>query len=88
MQAEDIKIMIEGGLPDSVARVAGDGSHFEAVVICDAFSGKRMLEQHQMVYGTLGNSMESAIHALSIKTYTQDEWAQRQGQSLDSISVK
>lgn len=80
MRPEDIKRLIETGLPGSEARVSGDdGTHFEAVVIADAFEGKRLLERHRLVYGTLGDLMQGAIHALSIKTYTPQEWAAQQG---------
>ncbi|MDO7667686.1 MAG: BolA/IbaG family iron-sulfur metabolism protein, partial [Pseudomonadota bacterium] len=45
-----------------------DGQHFEARVISPSFAGKSLLAQHKMVYVTLGNSFESALHALSLKT--------------------
>lgn len=71
MDADTIKRMIETGLPGSRAHVSGaDGTHFEAVVISDAFQGKTTLQQHRMVYATLGDSMQSAIHALSLRTST------------------
>lgn len=77
MQSEDIKRMIEAGLPGSQAQVDGDGTHFEAVVITEAFGGKTLLEKHRMVYATLGDGMRGAIHALSIRPFTPAEWAQR-----------
>jgi acid stress-induced BolA-like protein IbaG/YrbA len=77
MQADDIKRMIEAGLPGSTAQVSGDGTHFEALVIAEAFGGKTLLEKHRMVYATLGDGMRGAIHALSIRPYTPAEWAQR-----------
>ncbi len=78
MQAEQIKQMIEAGLPGSQAQVFGDdGQHFEAIVVSPAFVGKGMLEQHRLVYGALGDNMRSAIHALSMKTYTPDSWASK-----------
>jgi acid stress-induced BolA-like protein IbaG/YrbA len=36
-----------------------------------------MIKQHQQVYSALGNMMQGEIHALSIKTYTPDEWSQK-----------
>ena len=74
MQTGTIKQMIESGLPGSEAQVSGDGTHFEAIVICDDFAGKAMLARHRMVYGALGDAMQSAIHALSMRTYTRAEW--------------
>ena len=76
MQAETIKQMIETGLPGAQVQVEGDdGQHFAAIIVSEAFAGKSMLEQHRLVYGALGNSMEGAIHALSIKTFTPESWA-------------
>lgn len=77
MQADDIKRMIEAGLPECTAQVGGDGTHFEAVVVTAAFAGKTLLEKHRMVYATLGDGMRGAIHALSIRAFTPDEWARR-----------
>ena len=74
MNEDDIKKMIEDGLAGSQAIVSGDGTHFEATVIYKEFTGKSMLQQHRMVYGTLGDSMQGAIHALSLRTYTPQDW--------------
>jgi len=75
MQIDEIKKMIEAGMPDSQVSVTGDGSHFEAVVISEVFEGKGMLQQHRMVYETLGDNIENAaIHALSMKTFTPAQW--------------
>ncbi len=69
MHALDIKKMIEAGLPDAKVEVLGDdGQHFDAIVESPSFAGKSLLAQHKMVYATLGNSFESALHALSLKT--------------------
>ncbi|MEO5573809.1 MAG: BolA/IbaG family iron-sulfur metabolism protein [Gammaproteobacteria bacterium] len=74
MESDTIKRMIETGLPGCQAKVHGDGSHFEAVVITDAFEGQSTLARHRMVYGALGDNMQSAIHALSMRTLTNAEW--------------
>ena len=74
MDTTDIQKLIETGLPGARAYVTGDGTHFEALVVCAAFAGKRMLEQHRMVYATLGDRMQGAIHALSIRSFTPEEW--------------
>jgi acid stress-induced BolA-like protein IbaG/YrbA len=76
MNEDDIKKMIEEGLAGSQVIVSGDGTHYEATVIYKDFAGKSMIEQHRMVYGTLGDSMQGgAIHALSIRTYTPQDWS-------------
>ena len=75
MQPHTIKEMIAAGLPDADIVVEGDdGTHFQARVISAAFEGKTLLQQHQMVYKTLGKSMGAEIHALALQTCTPAEW--------------
>ena len=76
MQSEEIQTLIQQGFPDAEVRVNGDGRHFDAVVVSEAFTGKTLLEQHRLVYDTLGDKMGGDIHALTIKTYTPEQWAQ------------
>ena len=73
---EDVKRYIEQGLACDDVEVEGDGQHFEAIVVSPEFRGKTMVQQHQLVYKALGERMRSQIHALSMKTYTPEQWAQ------------
>ncbi len=73
MQPDDIKQMIERGLPDARVSVTGDGHHFEAEVVASEFAGKSTLQQHQIVYRTLGSKMGNEIHALSLRTRAPGE---------------
>jgi acid stress-induced BolA-like protein IbaG/YrbA len=76
MNADSIRQMIETGLPGARAEVqGGDGVHFEATVVCDAFAGKLPLARHRMVYATLGGKMGGEIHALQLRTLTEQEAA-------------
>jgi len=69
MDAAKIKTLIEAGLPDADVVVLGDdGQHFEARVTSPSFVGKPLIAQHKMVYATLGDSFEGALHALALKT--------------------
>ena len=78
MEPRDIAQLIEKNLPGSKAHVQTDGQgHYEAIVICAAFAGKRSLQRHQMVYGSLGTRVGREIHALALETLTPDEWQAR-----------
>ncbi len=78
MAPHTIKELIANGLPDADIVVEGDdGTHFQARVISASFSGKTPLQQHQMVYKTLGAKMGNEIHALALQTYTPAEWQAR-----------
>ena len=80
MTPEQIREMIKSGLPDSTATVmSDDNTHFDATVISAAFAGKRPLQRHQMIYATLGSTMGTEIHALSIQALTPEESAGRSG---------
>jgi stress-induced morphogen len=67
---DEIRTRIEGALPGARVEVTdstGTGDHFEVRVSAAAFVGRTLVEQHQLVYGALGDLM-SGIHALSIQT--------------------
>ena len=79
MQADEIKQMIEAGIEGVSAQVTGEGSHFDAKVIGACFEGKSMVQQQKMVYAVLNSHIVSGeIHALTIKTFTPEQWAQAQ----------
>ncbi len=75
---QDIKRWIEQNLENSRVEIEGDGTHFSAVVVCEAFAGKTMIAQHRMVYDALGDRMKGEIHALSMRTLTPEQWAREQ----------
>ena len=71
MDAADLKRKIEAGIPGARAEVTGTDAHFSAVVVAEAFEGKTLVQQHQMVYATLREEMSSqAVHALALRTCT------------------
>jgi stress-induced morphogen len=67
---EEIRHSIERALPGARVHVedtTGAGDHFEVEVTASAFSGKTLVEQHQLVYRALDMLMPR-IHALSLRT--------------------
>lgn len=76
IQPQQIKSVIEDGLPCEHVEVTGDGHHFEAVIVSEQFRGKSKVQQHQLVYRALGDRMREEIHALSMRTLTPEEWGQ------------
>lgn len=82
MHKAELKQLIERGMQsvDLVDVMGDDGVHFEAVVVSDDFAGKSMLQQHRLVYAALGDSFATeAVHALSLRTYTPEQWQARGG---------
>ena len=70
---ESIKGGIEAGLACERVEVAGDGQHFQALVVSASFAGKSRVQRHQFVYRALGDRMREEIHALSMQTLTPEE---------------
>ena len=75
-----VKASIEAGIPESIVQITdltGGGDHYQAVVVSAQFTGKSLIQQHKLVYGTVSEAMASgAIHALALKTYTPETWQQ------------
>jgi acid stress-induced BolA-like protein IbaG/YrbA len=77
VEPESIAQSIRAGLACTHLEVSGDGAHFDAVIVSPQFAGLNRVRQHQLVYAALGDRMRSEIHALSMKTYSPEEWAAR-----------
>ena len=76
---QQIEAWIKAGMPCDFIRVAGDGQHFEAIIVSPEFRDKLPVARHQLVYKALGDRMKAEIHALSMKTLTPEEWQQANG---------
>jgi stress-induced morphogen len=71
MDAATIERLIRIALPDaqvSIEDLRGDGDHYAAHVVSDAFRGKTRVQQHQLVYQALGVRMGGELHALALQT--------------------
>jgi len=78
METEAVAKLIRGGMPGADVRVTGDGTHFEAVVISDQFAGKTPIQKQRLVMSTVRPQIENGeLHALSIKSFTPEQWANR-----------
>jgi acid stress-induced BolA-like protein IbaG/YrbA len=74
MSPAEIQALIQSQLPGAKVTVQSDDNvHFEALVVCADFAGKRPIQRHQLVYRALGDRMGGEIHALSIKALTPEE---------------
>jgi stress-induced morphogen len=75
MSATEIEKLIREKLPDAevtIRDLAGDGDHYAAQIVSEAFRGKTRVQQHQMVYEALRGNMGRALHALALQTSTPE----------------
>jgi len=71
MDAAEIQRLIKEGIHDATVTIEdlrGDGDHYAARVVSNAFVGKTRVQQHQMVYQALRGNMGDALHALALQT--------------------
>lgn len=82
MAPESVRRLLLAALPDAdveLVDLTGTEDHYQARIVSQAFEGKTLIEQHQLVYRALGEAMLGPIHALALKTYTPDNWARVSG---------
>ncbi|MFP3921475.1 MAG: BolA family protein [Dichotomicrobium sp.] len=75
MEAAQIEALIKAKLPDAqvtIQDLAGDGDHYAAVIVSEAFRGKTRVQQHQLVYDALQGNMGGELHALALQTSAPD----------------
>lgn len=78
---EFVEDIIKKGIPDATVMVedmTGTRDHLAITVVSDAFKGKLLIEQHQMLMDLLKEELKSRIHAVKLQTYTKDKYQQTQ----------
>lgn len=76
METSAVEQLIRAGIPGAQVQVTGDGSHFDAVVVSEAFTGLTPIKKQRLVMDAVKTQIASGeLHALSIKTFTPQEWA-------------
>lgn len=79
MIVEEIQELLEAHFPeDAVTVKSADNTHFEALIVSDKFKHKKLLERQRMIYALFGDDITNGtVHALSLKTYTKEEWGEK-----------
>lgn len=69
--------LIRNRIPDADVRIydrTGTMDHFNLTVTSEAFNGKTLIEQHQIVYGALKPALKDGrLHAVELTTVTLPE---------------
>jgi len=80
MHPEQVEAIIAAGICCEHLKVAGDGQHFEALIVSNEFVGKNRVQRQQAVNEVLRQHFNSGeLHALSMKTQTLEEWDATRG---------
>jgi len=71
MPIEELEAALREGFPDAQIQVedlAGDGDHYRARIVAEAFKGLPRVKQHQLVYAALKGRVGGELHALALET--------------------
>ncbi len=83
---QKIQVILQAQLQASVVEVedeshlhaghagAGGGGHYNVLVVSPQFAGQSLMQQHRLVYAALADELKQTIHALSLKTYSPEQW--------------
>lgn len=78
LEPQHIEEWIRSGIDCTHLEVAGDGRHFEALVVSPVFAGLSRVQRQQRVNAVLRDRFESeALHALSMRCLTPEEMSSR-----------
>lgn len=77
MEPNQIEQILKDALALDEVYVKGENAHFSVIAVSDKFASLSKIKQQQMVYAPLterGLFASNAIHALTIKTFTTEQW--------------
>lgn len=73
-----VENIIKTGLPDAevfVEDMTGTKDHLAITVVSDAFEGKMLFQQHQILMSLLKEELNNRIHAVKLETFTKAKYA-------------
>lgn len=75
MDIQQIEQLLLTELQLAEVRVSAEGSHYAVIAVGTCFADISRVKQQQMVYRPLMSAIaDGSIHAVSIKTFTPDQW--------------
>lgn len=75
LQPQDLALVDDSHLHAGHAGARDGRGHFRVRIVAQQFAGLRPLQRHQLVYRSLGDLMQTDIHALNIEALTPEEAA-------------
>lgn len=73
LHTDQVELIDDSHLHAGHAGAKEGKGHFRVRVVSADFDGLRTLQRHQLIYRSLGELMQTDIHALSITALTPDE---------------
>jgi len=74
LQPDLIEVLDNSQAHAGHAGMQSGGGHYHVRIVARDFSGKTLVQRHQLVYRALGEMMKNQIHALGIDAFTPEEY--------------
>lgn len=79
MEPEEIKAILAAAVELEELHVKGENGHYQVIAVAEMFDGMSRVKKQQTIYGPLADVIASgAVHAVSIKAFTPDQWRREQ----------
>ncbi|MGC9422080.1 MULTISPECIES: BolA family iron metabolism protein IbaG [Vibrio] len=76
MDSAQVQQILEQALNLQELHVKGEGSHYDVIAVDESFESMSRVKKQQLIYAPLMQYIQrNDIHAVSIKTFTPQEWA-------------
>jgi BolA protein len=75
LEATRVEVTDQSALHAGHEAAQEGGGHFQVLVVSEKFRGQSRVAAQRMVYAALGDMMRNEIHALAMRTYTPEQWA-------------
>ncbi|WP_028877447.1 BolA family protein [Teredinibacter turnerae] len=75
MEKQEIIDLVKVAMPDAAVEPEGADCSFTLNVVSQAFKGEKLLARQQKVLKIFTDQLQSgALHSLSVRAYTPEEW--------------
>lgn len=63
-------------------------THFKVIIASPLFSGMSLVKRHQAIYALVPEEMDRGLHALSLHTFSDEEWKKKQDDVPETPSCR
>ena len=88
MNPEEMSSRLSAAYPGAQIEVTGSDCNLSVVIVSDLFTGSRAVQRQQQIMRLFDDELRSgALHALSIKAHTPEEFAKKES-GLVNLGLK
>lgn len=85
LKPEHLEIINESGMHHGPVNAE---THFKVIVVSEIFAGLSLVKRHQQVYAQVKEAMDEGLHALSLHTFSPEEWKKKAGETPETPNCR